>query len=82
MLLEPYLTVAGAGVIAEKSTKETVNLLKQQQLQLGTQHSAALCCITQVITSSLKSCSVQLDLLRIACRGPSYCTQVAATCST
>lgn len=57
------LTSAGADVIAEKSTKETVNLLKQRQLQLGTLQSVNLRCITLVTMSGLLSCSMQLALL-------------------
>ena len=62
-LLNPTLNLAGAGVIAEKSTKETVDLLRQRQLQLGMLQSAGLRCITQMTTNSL-SCLMQLELLK------------------
>lgn len=61
MLLKSMLTLAGAGIIAEKSTKETVNLLRQRQLQLGILQSAGLPYIIQMITRV--TCSIQLELV-------------------
>ena len=63
LMLKSTLTFAGADVIAEKSTTETVNVLKQRQLQLGTLQCAGLRCITQVTISGLASCSMQLELV-------------------